>query len=159
MRDEGPPKVLHNSFFDILYHTNGELGILPFTKHAAQVSESISNLSLPPPIWARMEGDANAQLLPLIVRTSSIIRLDDSSTCSCRTPRTMFDPHRPVETRPCNVYGLLEAHCTLIEVQKCPNCPQGYIGAESSLLGIFNLNNHSLFTLTLLDDYMAHFTR
>lgn len=143
----------------ILYRVNGESGSLPFTKHAAQVNESISYLSLPPPIWARIKGDANAQPLPLMVRTPSTIQLDDSSSCSCRYPRTMFDSRRPVETRPCNVYGLLEAHHTLIEVQKCPNCPQGYIGPESSGLGIFNLNNRSLFTLTLLDDYTAHFTR
>ena len=88
-----------------------------------------------------------------------VIRLDASSTCPCRIPRTKLDPHRPTETRQCYIYGLLEAHCSSIEVQKCPHCPQGYIGPECTALGIFNLNNRSLFTLTLLDDYTAHFTR
>jgi hypothetical protein len=95
----------------------------------------------------------------LMTDEPTLIVLDDSSSCSCRTPRTMFDHRRPVETRQCNIYGLLQASCSLIEVQKCPNCPQGYIGPECTTLGIFNLNNRSLFTLTLLDDYTAQFTR
>ena len=94
-----------------------------------------------------------------MIDTPSIISLDDSSTCSCRTPRATFDSHRPTEIRECHVYGLLEARRISIEVQKCPHCPQGYIGPECTVRGIFNLNNRSLFALTLLDDYTAHFTR
>ena len=129
---------------------------MPLTKHAAQVNKSISYLHLPPPIWARIRTDKNVQPLPLMIDTPRIISLNDSSSCSCRTK---FDSRRPVETRLCYIYGLLEARCISIEVQKCPHCPQGYVGPECTALGIFNLNNCSLFTLTLLDDYTAHFTR
>jgi hypothetical protein len=123
------------------------------------VNESISYLPLPPPVWARIKADNNVRPLQLMIDTPSIIRLEESSSCSCRSPRTMFDSCRPVETRSCYIYGLLEAHDILIEVQKCPHCPQGYIGPECTALGVFNLNNRSLFTLSLLDDYTAHFTR
>jgi hypothetical protein len=129
---------------------------MPLTKHAAQVNKSISYLHLPPPLWARIRTDTNVHPLPLMIDTPSIIGLDNSSTCSCRSP---FDSRRPVETRQCYIYGLLEAHRISIKVQKCPHCPQGYVGPECTALGIFNLNNRSLFTLTLLDDYTAHFTR
>lgn len=91
--------------------------------------------------------------------TPETIHLDALSTCSCRNPRPKVDPYIPTEMRQCYVYGLLEARCSSIEVQKCPYCPQGFIGPECSSLGIFNLNNRSLFTLPLLDDYTAHFTR
>src|SRR5258705_3260711 len=131
---------------------------MPLTKHTAQVNKSISYLHLPPPVWARIRANNNVQPLPLMIDTPSIISLDDSSSCSCRSPQTRFDSRRPVETRPCYIYGLLEARCISIEVQKCPRCPQGYVGPECTALGIFNLNNRSLFTLTLLDDYTAHFT-
>ena len=97
--------------------------------------------------------------MPIMVSAPSILKLDFSSTCSCRTPRPAFDARKPVQVRRCYVYGLLNACSVSIEVQKCPHCPQGYIGPECSALGIFNLNNRSLFALTLLDDYMAHFTR
>jgi len=71
----------------------------------------------------------------------------------------MFDPQRRIELRKCFIYGLLGAHSASIELQKCPNCPQGYIGPDCTDIGIFNLNNQSLFTLTLLDDYTCHFSR
>ena len=138
---------------------NGGIGGLTVAKHVAEVTESISYLPLPPPLWARIKGDRNVRLLPLMVSPPRVIQLDDLSTCGCRVPRAKFDRGRGVERRKCFIYGLLDAHQSLIEVQKCPYCPQGYIGPESSALGIFNLNNHSMFTLTLLDDYTAQFTR
>jgi hypothetical protein len=134
------------------------LGTMPLTKHAAQINESISYLHLPPSLWARIQADNNIQPLPLMIDTLSIIGLDDSSSCSCCSPWTKFDSRRPVETHQCYVYGILNGHCISIDVQKCPHCPQGYIGPECTALGIFNLNNCSLFTLALLDDYTAHFT-
>lgn len=158
------PNARHGAFQGMteliakLYLTE-ELGGAPLTRTAAQVQGSISYLPLPPPIWARIQADGNVQPLPLVTDMPTLIPLDDSSSCSCRTPRTMFDHRQPVETRQCYIYGLLEASCSLIEVQKCPNCPQGYVGPECTALGIFNLNSRSLFTLALLDDYTAQFTR
>ena len=141
-----------------LYLTE-ELGGPLLTRIAAQINESISYLPLPSPIWAHIQADENVQPLPLMTAMPTLIPLDDSLSCSCRTPRTMFHHSRPVETCQCYIYGLLEASCSLIEVQKCPDCPQGYVRPECTALGIFNLNNCSLFTLTLLDDYTAQFTR
>jgi hypothetical protein len=136
-----------------------ELGGPPLTRIAAQVIESISYFSLPFPIWAHIQADENVQPLPLVTNTPALIPLDNSSSCSCCTPRTMFDHRRPIETCQCYLYGLLKASCSLIKIQKCPNCPQGYVGSKCTVLGFSNLNNHRMFTLTLLDDYTAQFTR
>lgn len=129
------------------------------TGRSARVNESISYLPLPAPIWARIKADKHSQLPPIMHEAPSAIYLDTASTCPCRIPRTKFDSHRPTEMRQCFIYGLLEGHRSWVQVQKCPHCPQGYIGPECTALGIFNLNNRSLFTLALLDDYTAHFTR
>lgn len=49
-----------------------------------------------------------------------------------------------------------------IELQKCTSCPSGHeahrIGPDTRDLGIFNYNNHLLFTHELLDNYTSAFT-
>jgi hypothetical protein len=97
--------------------------------------------------------------LPLLTTSPSRLTLSDSSTCPCQSPRITFDPQRPKEIRQCNVYGLVDARSVEIEVQKCPACPHGYIGPECTDLGLFNLNNRTVFTLTVLDDYTCSFSR
>ncbi|KAF9455292.1 hypothetical protein BDZ94DRAFT_1231040 [Collybia nuda] len=48
-----------------------------------------------------------------------------------------------------------------IQVQLCPTCPavhRQYIGPDCRELGLFNLNNHKLFTHDLLDEYTSAYT-
>ncbi|KAF9522976.1 hypothetical protein CPB83DRAFT_776223, partial [Crepidotus variabilis] len=120
---------------------------------------SISYKSLPPPIWAKIKSD-NQRTLAVMRTIPNLISLDSSSCCPCNSPRVgWYDSSRPVEHRQCFVYGLLEAFSTTIEVQKCSFCTHGFIGPDATDIGIFNLNNRSLFALTLLDDYTSHFTK
>ncbi|KAF9522519.1 hypothetical protein CPB83DRAFT_733749, partial [Crepidotus variabilis] len=120
---------------------------------------SISNKPLPPPVWARIAGDGGPLSVPLMRTVPGLISLDSSSTCSCKEPRSMYDPAQPTDHRPCVIYGLLDASASCVELQKCPSCRFGYVGPECTNLGIFNFNNRSLFTIPLLDDYTSHITK
>lgn len=128
-------------------------------RFAASVAESVSYKALPPPIWSAISSDGAIVPPPILRSPPIIIKLDQSSSCSCSNLRTSFDPTKRVETRCCTIYGLLEAFHTVIEVQKCASCRHGYVGPDCTDLGIFNLNNVSLFTLALLDDYTSQFSR
>ncbi|KAF9523163.1 hypothetical protein CPB83DRAFT_898984 [Crepidotus variabilis] len=129
-------------------------------RSAAGINNSISFKVLPPPVWATIDAD-NQLTRPPVMRTApTTISLDNLSSCPCKSPRIgYYDSSRPVEVRQCVLYGLLEGFSTKIEIQKCPACPHGFIGPDGIDIGIFNFNNRSLFTLTLLDDYTSHFTK
>ena len=127
----------------------------------ARCNRAISYHTLPPPIWAGIVADDESDPLPLmaIPGPPRQLTLSKTSTCPCKEPRITFDIQRDKVIRRCQVYGLTEACSFEIEVQKCPSCEHGYIGPECTDSGLFNLNNHSLFTLTLLDDYTCSFSR
>jgi hypothetical protein len=129
------------------------------TRSAASVAESISYMPLPPPIWAHIDTDNVSTEIPVMLTVPDVIPLDVTSSCSCKEPRNYYDSTKPSEHRRCIVYGILNASETTIEVQKCHSCPHGYIGPEGSSLSIFNLNNRTLLSLALLDDYTSHFTK
>ena len=125
------------------------------------MNDSISYRPLPPPFWARikLEIDGPTAPPPILTVPPALIKLEAFSRCSCRNERGTFNPERPIELRRCFIYGLLNACSASIEVQKCLSCRHGYIGPDCTEIGIFNLNNRSLFTLMLLDDYTCNFTR
>lgn len=66
-----------------------------------------------------------------------------------------------VFTKRCIVYALTKPLHTTIQLQVCSNCLSSQyraIGPDCRGLGIFNLNNHSLFTHDLLEEYTATYT-
>ncbi|TFK60402.1 hypothetical protein BDN72DRAFT_719656, partial [Pluteus cervinus] len=74
-----------------------------------------------------------------------------------------YNPLLPTIRKSCVVYGLYTAHSTEIELQRCPGSldagtPHHYLGPDLRDLGIFNLNNTSLFTHELLDGYTSAFS-
>jgi CxC4 like cysteine cluster associated with KDZ transposases len=73
----------------------------------------------------------------------------------------MYDVASNVMERPCTIYSLAEPLETLIQLQKCPNCPVArhrFIGPDARESGLFNYNNSILFTHKLLDEYTSSFT-
>lgn len=91
-----------------------------------------------------------------------LIKLDQDSSCNCRDGgRAWYDPEGPTVVKQCMVYTLLEAFAVDIELQPCPRCPPSsrkHIGPDPRNLGLFNFNNHRLFTHELLTDYTSAFT-
>lgn len=89
---------------------------------------------------------------------SSLIHSTSSSKCHCGQ---FYKSNQPVFTKKCIVYTLTKPLHTTIQLQNCSNCQSSQyraIGPDCRELGIFNLNNHSLFTHDLLEEYTASYT-
>ena len=123
-------------------------------------NESVSTLHRPPPIWARISSDPIWEPLPFfnIYQPLPLIRMDGASSCSCTTPRPVYNPFLPIFTRECIVYSVEGCVKTSIQLQKCPACKHRYIGPDCRSYGLFNFNNRTLLTHQLLDDYTNQFT-
>lgn len=121
---------------------------------------SISHCPVPPPIWASLpEDNLAAYVRPQpMLQVPATIHLDEGARCICGSSYRVTDQTTLRETV---VYTLISAQRTLLEVQQCDKCPQFLrrsIGPDGCQLGLFNLNNNTLFTHDLLDDYTANFT-
>ncbi|KAF9471709.1 hypothetical protein BDN70DRAFT_779241, partial [Pholiota conissans] len=129
-------------------------------RRPATTNESVSYELLPPPKWARIRTDPAFYEPPFfdIHNAAAIIRLDETASCCCTSPRTMYNPFQPILTRDCMIYGLDGAVKAMIEVQNCPNCSHRLIGPDCRSIGLFNWNNRTLLTHDLLDDYTSQYT-
>ncbi|KAH9480806.1 hypothetical protein JR316_0007406 [Psilocybe cubensis] len=134
-----------------------EFGDTPVRQLAGIIS-SVSYISLPPPIWARIASDRNAPPRITMDVPPSLFLLAENDSCSCSNPREKFNPFESTFTRTCTVYTLTSAFTASIMLQKCRQCKHRFIGPECSNLGVFNFNNTSLFTHELLDDYTSAFS-
>ncbi|KAF9531644.1 hypothetical protein CPB83DRAFT_761155 [Crepidotus variabilis] len=128
-------------------------------RSVAGIISSVTYKALPPPLWARIKADPCHPKVSAVRSPPSLIRLDSLSSCACRREGSQYDSTRRVEERKCIIYNLLQAYQSITEVQKCPACVYGYIGPDATNLGLFNFNNRTMFTLAVLDDYTAHFTK
>lgn len=120
---------------------------------------SISHLPILPPAWAALPTDPNLydHAPPLTARPERLL-LSTDSQCLCKTA---YDAERPTIFKPCTIYTLSRAFTTLIEVQSCGDCAadhRRFIGPDRRDLGLFNLNNHLLFSHDVLDEYTSAFT-
>ncbi|KAF9521754.1 hypothetical protein CPB83DRAFT_778174 [Crepidotus variabilis] len=145
-----------NEVIDVVFDRT-EINTL--AKSVAGVSTSVTHKPLPPPVWAQIAADGRRAAVPVVRSPPALIKLDQSAACSCRRDGSKYSNAIRIEKRSSVVYNLLEAHQITTEVQKCPVCPHGYIGPDGTDLGLFNYNNRSWFTIAILDDYTAHFTK
>ena len=123
---------------------------------------AISHLPVHPPLWAALPDNPftypHAQPLRAV---PDILKLNDVSRCCCISIGSAYSPLCPSKHHLCTIYALTGALCTQIELQLCPLCShtlQQFIGPETWNLGIFNFNNHILFTHNLLDKYTSAYT-
>ncbi|KAF8954934.1 hypothetical protein BDZ97DRAFT_1675508, partial [Flammula alnicola] len=133
---------------------NGKDGSLQYSG----APKAVSYVPLPPPVWARIESDPEGPPLPILHTPPEVIKLQQSSSCCCQTPRSMYSASKPIEIRPCTIYTITGVWHSTIEVQKCDFCSNRVIGPDGRDLGLFNWNNCLLFTHDLLDDYTSSFT-
>ncbi|ORY41974.1 hypothetical protein BCR33DRAFT_698914 [Rhizoclosmatium globosum] len=88
--------------------------------------------------------------------------LDNTSRCRCGE---LFDSCRPIETITAKLFTEIGAVNKNVEVQRCPKCNpsvnsnkwEGWIGPDGCDRGIFNWNNHFLYTHQLLNEYTISF--
>ncbi|TFK62143.1 hypothetical protein BDN72DRAFT_742581, partial [Pluteus cervinus] len=115
-----------------------------------------------PPKWAMIPEEEPLYPFPTPQAPPSTLLLDSNSACFCTGTRTNYDPTQPTICKPCMVYGLQKAYLVSVELQRCPGSTitgnLHYIGPEHRDNGFFNLNNTSIFTHELLNDYTSSYT-
>ncbi|KAJ6536762.1 hypothetical protein DFH09DRAFT_1091235 [Mycena vulgaris] len=103
---------------------------VPATRRGTQDSKAVSYLPISAPIWAALPTDPVLYQRQVLPNRQQIFK----------------------------VYGLGGYVETVIEVQACSRCSHRLIGPGARELGIFNYNNHKLFTHDLLDEYTSAYT-
>lgn len=66
-----------------------------------------------------------------------------------------------VQTVPCTIYTSVSAHSATIEIVPCASCPKNphaFAGPDLGELGIFNMNNNTLYTHELLNEFSNRYT-
>lgn len=116
----------------------------------------ISYLPILPPSWCWIPSDVGFYPRPRPLRAApSLLVLNSLSQCQCGQK---YNPSELVTEKDCKIYSLMEVMPCRIQIQRCASCPGGNIGPEPRNLGIFNLNNGTLLTHDLLDDYTSAFS-
>ncbi|KAJ7691985.1 hypothetical protein B0H17DRAFT_934571, partial [Mycena rosella] len=119
---------------------------------------SISYLPILPPVWAALPEDKELYPRPLSITPPDVFPLGFDARCSCGASRSVTEP---ITVLACTVYTLAQAFSTSIEVQICHACSIGrrrYVGPDCRAMGFLNVNNRTLFSHSLFDDYTAAFT-
>jgi len=118
-------------------------------------NKPISYQPILPPLSFRIPTDNIALYseAPPVTNLPPLLSLNDFSKCSCEQEYMKVHPTYELD---CIVYTLTKSIATRIQLQKCPSCSKSRyqaIGPDCREYGIFNLNNHSLFSHDLLEDY------
>jgi hypothetical protein len=119
---------------------------------------SVSYTPIPLPAWARISTDKSYKIIPPVQALDGPLLLSPLSQCSCGE---QFQPNHDIYTKACIIYTLTKSIQAEIQLQHCTHCQSSRykaIGPDCSDLGIFNLNNHALFTHDLLEEYTAAYT-
>ena len=123
---------------------------------------SVSHQRIPPPRWSWLPNEdflattAPPARAPLL---NVVLRLKEGDLCHLCS--SIYQSDSRVVTRECKVFTLLSVVTCEIEVQPCPGCPAArhrHIGPDLGSIGIFNLNNLSLFSHKLLNEYSSAFS-
>ncbi|KAJ7702193.1 hypothetical protein B0H17DRAFT_923858 [Mycena rosella] len=120
--------------------------------------KAISYLPILPPVWATLHEDPDLYPRPSPINPPAVFALGLEARCTCGVARRMADPTTRLQ---CTVYTLVQAFSASIEVQICHACSIGrqcYVGPDCRAEGFLNVNNHTLFSHSLLDNYTAAFT-
>ena len=120
---------------------------------------AVSYLPIHVPIWASLPSDPKFYSRPTRLNNlPDILSLDDTSSCSCLSPRTLYSPFLGVEERHCAIFMTSEAKAAKIQLQSCPTCSHRFIGPDLRDQALFNFNNQIIFAHDLLDEYTSAFT-
>ncbi|KAF8870061.1 hypothetical protein BD779DRAFT_1456051 [Infundibulicybe gibba] len=131
----------------------------PRARQAKREEVAVSYLTIPPPHWASINGDPDFGPPKTPLREPpALIRLTETSTCCCATPRCQYIPSAPIRQDPCIIYGITHSFPSVVETQACRLCNHRFIGPDCQELGIFNFNNQVMFTHEILDDYTSNYT-
>jgi hypothetical protein len=132
--------------------------IAPDLTPSLQLFRSVSYLSIPPPNWAKIPSDTHYHSISPVQTIDQPLLLSPTSQCSCGQ---QYQPNNSSYHKSCIIYTLTKSIQAQIQLQACPEC-QSFrykaIGPDCGDLGIFNLNNHALFTHDLLEEYTAAYT-
>ncbi|KAJ7580453.1 hypothetical protein C8J56DRAFT_1058091 [Mycena floridula] len=127
-----------------------------------EMRSTASYLPIRPPEWAGLPDDSFLYPYPVPVRGSpGVLRLDKTAACPCHQNRVLFKEEMAIFQQPCVVYTLVGAFDAILEVAECPECTgkrRRNIGPDLRELGLFNFNNHSIFSHELLEDFVNAFT-
>lgn len=128
-------------------------------RNGGEGEKSISHLPILPPHWAELKTDE--ALYPRPDPAAPIppkFLLERTSSCPCKGERTFYDESLPTIERDCKVYSLSGVSTHRIVLQKCRTCPgrqQRFIGPDLREMGVFNLNNRTLMTHELLNEFTS----
>lgn len=132
---------------------------MPRVRPAAKDGESVSYLPILPPRWASLPQDPVLYGEPKpFDEAPMVLTINADSACMCKTK---YVAGGLLEERSCTVFGLTQPYMQHIQLQSCPNCPptrRRFVGPDCRELGVFNYNNHQLFTHELLDEYTSAYT-
>ncbi|KAL0950535.1 hypothetical protein HGRIS_007343 [Hohenbuehelia grisea] len=85
---------------------------LPSVTNRKQSEGAISNLPIPPPMWALLPNEQHQDYIPRVaagIPPPPLILLTDASACGCQSPRVTYSPFLPVIDKECVVYTLTHA--------------------------------------------------
>ncbi|KAF7761747.1 hypothetical protein Agabi119p4_9739 [Agaricus bisporus var. burnettii] len=119
---------------------------------------SVSHLPIPPPSWATIQSESYRHAIPPVQTINHPLLLSPTSQCSCGEK---YQPNNGSCIKDCVIYTLTKSIQAQIQLQSCPKCQSPRykcIGPDCQDIGIFNLNNHALFTHDLLEEYIAAYT-
>lgn len=120
--------------------------------------DSISHLPIPVPSWAKIPSDKQYHTITPVQAINQPLLLSSTSQCSCGQ---QYKSNDTSYIKNCVVYTLTKSLSGQIQLQSCSVCQSSRykaIGPDCGDLGILNLNNHSLFTHDLLEEYTAAYT-
>ncbi|EJD39347.1 hypothetical protein AURDEDRAFT_29512, partial [Auricularia subglabra TFB-10046 SS5] len=107
-----------------------------------------------PPAWCRLPSDT-APWFPLVSPLPAVLTLGPSPRCRCGSGAKSA---APVHRLQCVVYGSMRAEKVVIEVQACAAQDNLFAGPDVRELGVFNYNNHRLYTHELLNKFTSSYS-
>lgn len=118
---------------------------------------SVSYKPVGPPKWARLPSDTT----PAVYTVSPLpghFPLGDDPLCRCGAPPV---DNLPIRSILCTLYTSVGPHKATIEVLPCSQCPRNthmFAGPDLGHWGIFNMNNVTLYSHELLNEYSNRYT-
>ncbi|KAF8508839.1 hypothetical protein JB92DRAFT_2659023, partial [Gautieria morchelliformis] len=112
------------------------------------------------PLWARLPNDASDDAWSR-ARPPAKLLLEEGSRCAWHPDSAVTLRADHIKQIQCTIYTLTRTIISVMEVVTCPRCPprtRRCCGPDLGRLGLFNYNNHMVFTHDLLDEYTSAYT-
>ena len=129
-------------------------------------ASAVSHLAAPPPRWCSLPHE-DAFMSPRLTHGQrKDFPYDSTARCVCGYSESASSnaeaAHKraPPISRVATLYGLTESTSVTIGLRSCPNCKHArrLMGPDLGSYGLFNWNNHILFTHELLNAYTNAYT-